>query len=74
MDFEKIKLGMWGAAGGAIVLAIVGFTWGGWVAGSTAEQMAAAAARMAVIDRLAQICVEQHNLDAGKDQKVEKFM
>ena len=27
MDWEKVKLGLWGAAGGAVVLAIVGFSW-----------------------------------------------
>ena len=27
MDWEKIKLGAWSAVGGAIILAIVGFTW-----------------------------------------------
>ena len=28
---EKIKIGVWGAIGGAIVTMIVGFAWGGWV-------------------------------------------
>ena len=40
MDWEKIKLGLWGALGGAIVLAIIGFAWGGWVTGGTAQEMA----------------------------------
>jgi len=29
MDWGKVKLGLWGAAGGAVVLAMVGFNWGG---------------------------------------------
>ena len=29
MDWEKVTPGLWGAAGGAIVLAIIGFAWGG---------------------------------------------
>ncbi len=40
MNWEKITPGLWGAVGGAIVLAIVGFAWGGWVTGGTAQEMA----------------------------------
>ena len=32
-----VKPALWGAAAGAIALAIVGFNWGGWVTGGTAE-------------------------------------
>jgi len=28
MNWEKIKIGLWGAIGGAILAAIVGFSWG----------------------------------------------
>jgi hypothetical protein len=31
---------LWGAAAGAISLAVVGFNWGGWVNGRTAEKLA----------------------------------
>ena len=70
MNWEKIKLGLWGAVGGAIVLAITGFTVGGWVTGGTAQQTAEDMAENAVLDRLAPICVEQFNQDSGKDQKL----
>ncbi len=70
MNWEKIKLGLWGAIGGAIVLAIIGFTLGGWVTGGTAQQTAEDTAENAVLDRLAPICVEQFNQDSGKDQKL----
>ncbi len=70
IDKEKIKLGLLSAAGGAVVLAIVGFAWGGWVTESTAQQMAEVAAEKAVVDRLASICVEQYNQDPEKDQKL----
>ncbi len=69
MNWEKIKLSLWGAIGGAIVLAIVGFAWGGWVTGGTAQEMA----ENAVVDRLAQICVEQFNQDSEKDQKLKEL-
>ena len=74
MKSEKIKLLLGSAAGGAIVLAIIGFAWGGWVTGNTAQQMAATAAENSVANRLATICVEQHNQDPEKDQKLKTMM
>ncbi len=73
MNWEKIKPGFWGAIGGAIVLAIVGFAWGGWVTGGTAQKMAEEMAEDAVVDRLAPICVEQYNQDSEKDQKLTEL-
>ena len=73
MNWEKIKLGLWGAVGGAIVLAIIGFTWGGWVTGGTAQTMAEEMAEDAVVDRLAPICVEQFNQGLEKVQKLEEL-
>ena len=70
MDSEKIKLGLWGALGGAIVLAIIGFSWLGWVTGGTAQGMAEEMAENAVVARLAPICVEQFKKDSEKDQKL----
>ncbi len=70
MDWEKIKPGLWGALGGAIVLAIIGFAWGGWVTGGTAQEKAEEMADNAVVARLAPICVEQFRQDSEKDQKL----
>jgi|GEM_PF-799572 len=70
---EKIKLIAWGAIGGAIVLAIIGFALGGWVTGGTAHKMAKEMADEAVIDRLAPICVLQSNQDPGKDKKLAEL-
>ena len=70
MDWDKITLGLWGAVGGAIVLAIIGFVWGGWVTGGTAQEMAEEMAENAVVARLAPICVEQFKIDSEKDQKL----
>ena len=50
---------LWGFAGGAVLAAIVGFTWGGWVTGSTAEMSAAQRANAAVVVALAPVCVER---------------
>ncbi len=73
MNWEKIKTGLWGAIGGAIVLAIVGFFWLGWVTGETAQEMAEEMAESAVVDRLAPICVEQFNQGSEKDQKLNEL-
>ncbi len=73
MNWEKIKPGVWGAIGGAIVLGIIGFAWGGWVTGGTAQKMAEDMAKDAVVGRLAPICVEQYNQDSEKDQKLKEL-
>ena len=71
VNWEKTKPALWSAAGGAIVLAIIGFQWAGWVTGGTAQEMAAKAAKTAVVDRLAAICVEQFEQDSEKVQKFQ---
>jgi hypothetical protein len=62
----ETKPALWGAVGGAVVLAIVGFTWGGWVTGGTSAQIAKQRAEAAVVAALAPICVDkfQHATDA----------
>lgn len=50
---------LWGAVAGAITLAIVGFTWGGWVTSTTVERLAGARADAAVVAALTPICVTQ---------------
>ena len=70
VNWDKFKLGLAGAVGGGIVVAIIGFAWGGWVTGGTAQKMAEELAQKAVVARLAPICVEQFNQDSAKDQKL----
>ena len=36
----KMESMLWGAVGGAAALAIIGFTFGGWVTGGKAKEMA----------------------------------
>ena len=50
---------LWGASAGALALAIVGFTWGGWVGGAGAERMASMRADAATLAALTPICVSQ---------------
>jgi alpha/beta superfamily hydrolase len=64
MDISKetkatVRSVLWGAAAGAIALAIVGFSWGGWVTGGAAETLAKSRAATAVVAALTPICVEK---------------
>jgi hypothetical protein len=81
-QWEKVGLGQrWSQArptkalvfsswvGCAVVTMIVGFTWGGWVTGSTARNIA----DESVAARLAPICVVQFNKDPGKEQKLKEL-
>src|SRR5919109_282106 len=54
----EVKPACWGAVGGAIALAVIGFNWGGWVTGGKAEIMAKQRANTAVVAALAPICVD----------------
>jgi hypothetical protein len=55
---------LWGATAGAIALAIVGFGWGGWVTGGTAEKLAGGRAEAATVSALTPICVAQFRTSA----------
>jgi len=55
----EVKPACWGAIAGAIALAVIGFTWGGWVTGAPAEAKAKQRAESAVVVALAPICVDK---------------
>ena len=48
-----------GAAGGAVIAMIVGFSWGGWTLQSKAQKLADQKAEAAVVAALTPICVEK---------------
>ena len=54
-----LKPALFGAAGGAIALAIVGFSWGGWVTGGSAKDMALKSSNTAVAAALTPYCTER---------------
>jgi hypothetical protein len=64
---SAVKPACWGAVGGAIVLAFVGFHWGGWMTSHSASKLADQRADEAIVAVLTPICVEkfQHNADAA---------
>jgi hypothetical protein len=63
----------WLLVAAIILTMIVGFNWGGWVTGNTAQRLAESTARDAVIERLSSICVGQFNLDPGRAQKLQEM-
>ena len=60
---EWLRPGLYGAGCGAIALAVVGFSWGGWVTGGAAKQLAADQSRTDVTAALTLICVDQSKHD-----------
>jgi hypothetical protein len=61
---------VFGFAVAAVVLTlIVGFNWGGWVTGGTAQAMA----NDAIVQRLAAVCVAQFDQDPGNEQKLSEL-
>jgi hypothetical protein len=66
----NVKPALWGAVGGAVALAILGFTWGGWVTSSTATTMADKHANVEVAKVLAPICFLQFNRQPGADARL----
>jgi hypothetical protein len=55
----ETKPALWGVAGGALALAIIGFSWGGWVTGGKAESSALVRVDDAVVGALAPVCVDK---------------
>ena len=70
---EWLKPGAYGAACGAIALAVVGFTWGGWVTGSTARERATDQAKTEVVAALATICLEQSKHDPRMAERLAEL-
>lgn len=61
----ETKPAFWGAVAGAVAVVIVGFNWGGWVTGGTAEADATRRVDDAIVVALAPACVEK--FDQGAD-------
>jgi hypothetical protein len=56
---ESLTRLMQGAAAGAVATMLVGFYWGGWSLGSTADKMAKQRSELAVVAALAPVCVDK---------------
>jgi hypothetical protein len=64
---------LWGALAGAVALAIVGFNWGGWMLGGTADKLADARADKAVATALSPVCVAQFRKAADAPATLKAF-
>ena len=63
----------WSWIASIILTMIIGFVWGGWVTGGTAQILAEKMADDAVVKRLAPMCVVQFKQTPGKDQKLKEL-
>jgi hypothetical protein len=70
---QWLKPGFWGVVVGAVGIMIIGFAWGGWFLGSTAERMAHDRADGAVTAILVPLCVERFMGQADAAVKLTEF-
>ena len=56
---ESLKRLLQGTVAGAIATIFVGFNWGGWSLGSTADKMAKEQSELAVVAALAPVCADK---------------
>jgi hypothetical protein len=68
-----LKPAVWGVIVGAVAMVIVGFSWMGWVLGSTAERMAVERANSAVIVALTPSCVASFMQQPNAAVKLAEF-
>ena len=72
-DAKDTKPLIQGALGGAVICAVLGFTWGGWVTGATARKDAAAATHTGMVAALAPICAERFRAQSDGAAKIAEL-
>ena len=65
----KVTFGVWGLIIGAIIVMIIGFAWGGWLTGGTAQKMT----DEAVLASQAAICVAQFIKQPNHEEKLKEL-
>ncbi len=65
----KVKYGIWGLIGGAVIAMILGFVWGGWTTSSTANATTA----KAVVSSQSAICVAQFVKQPNHEAKLKEL-
>ena len=63
----KVKYGVWGLLGGAVIAMIIGFAWGGWTTSGTTRTMTSEA----VLASQAAICVAQFMKQPNHEEKLK---
>ena len=69
----SVKPALWGAVGGAVALAIVGFAWGGWKTAASARDLVQVGSQKAVVVALAPFCVEKFNAEKDASVKLDEL-
>ena len=69
-----LKSAVWGVVAGAVATMIVGFSWMGWVLGSTAERIAVERANSAVVVALTPSCVANFMQQPNASTKLAEFL
>jgi alpha/beta superfamily hydrolase len=62
-----------GAVVGAVAAAIIGFSWGGWVTGGTADKRVSVASHDATVTALASICADRFRAQADAPAKIAEL-
>jgi dienelactone hydrolase len=62
-NMTGIRPALWGAACGAAALAVVGFSWGGWMTTNGAQRVAGIERTSAIVDALTPYCLERAKTD-----------
>ena len=68
---EWLKPGIYGALIGAVFVGVVGFTWGGWVTGSTSNDRALAMSRDNIVASMVPVCLDMARSDPARAEKLE---
>lgn len=68
-----LKPGIMGAIAGGIATMLVGFNYGGWYLGSSADSLAQKQSSAAVITALVPVCVSQSQVDPEGATKLNAF-
>jgi hypothetical protein len=68
---EWLKPGIYGALIGAACIGVVGFTWGGWMTGGTADDRAMAMSRDDVVASMVPVCLDIARSDPARAEKLE---
>ncbi len=65
-----LKPGVYGAAIGAVLAMVLGFSWGGWMTGGSASEMADKLAQEQVMSALVPVCVNMSEIDPDRAEKL----
>jgi hypothetical protein len=60
----------WSFVVGSLITMILGFTWGGWTTGSTADRLATEWSEAAVTAALVPVCLEKSKADPASAKKL----